>query len=164
MEPPAIVRDFALALGLPADSSLEAVIRGFEAAISFNRVLGLQFVAITSELAVVEFAMRDELIGHPQRRTLHGGVISASLDTVGGIAAMAALIERAATAAEVMGPLERFGTIDLRIDYLRPGTGERFRATAHPLRLGRTVAVTRMELADDDGSTVAVGTGTYIVG
>ncbi len=37
-------------------------------------------------------------------------------------------------------------------------------ATAYPMRAGNTVAVSRMELVDEAGEMVAVGTGTYIVG
>jgi uncharacterized protein (TIGR00369 family) len=50
------------------------------------------------------------------------------------------------------------------VDYLRPGFGRTFRATAYVLRVGRKVAVTRMELHDDQQTLVAVGTGAYIVG
>ena len=58
----------------------------------------------------------------------------------------------------------RFGTVDLRVDYLRPGVGERFTASGTVMRSGRRIAVTRMEFHNDEGTLVAVGTGTYIVG
>ena len=67
-------------------------------------------------------------------------------------------------AAERMSKLSKLGTIDLRIDYLRPGRGQRFTATAMPLRAGNKVAVIRMELHNDEGVLVAVGTGTYLCG
>ena len=62
---------------------------------------------------------------------------------------------------------ERFaitGTIDLRVDYLRPGLGKHFAATGSILRTGKKVSVTRMELHNDKGILIAVGTGTYVVG
>jgi uncharacterized protein (TIGR00369 family) len=55
------------------------------------------------------------------------------------------------------------GTIDLRIDYLRPGRGQWFAATGYILRIGNKVAVTRMELHNDDNKLIAVGTGAYTV-
>jgi len=58
---------------------------------------------------------------------------------------------------------ERFGTIDLRVDYLRPGVGKFFVATAYPLRTGNKVAVTRIELNNDENDLIAVGTGSYVV-
>jgi uncharacterized protein (TIGR00369 family) len=55
------------------------------------------------------------------------------------------------------------GTIDLRVDYLRPGLGRHFLATGYILRMGNRVAVTRMELANDEKRLIAVGTGAYLV-
>ena len=52
----------------------------------------------------------------------------------------------------------------MRIDYLRPGVGEWFDASATVLRTGSRVAATRMEFHNDEGTLVAVGTGTYMVG
>ena len=53
---------------------------------------------------------------------------------------------------------------DLRVDYLRPGRGQSFTATAVLLRSGNKVAVVRTELHSEDGTLVAVGTGTYLCG
>jgi uncharacterized protein (TIGR00369 family) len=57
----------------------------------------------------------------------------------------------------------KLGTIDLRIDYLRPATCPRFTATALTLRLGSRVASTRMEFADAQGRLLSTGAGAYIV-
>ncbi|WYB25258.1 thioesterase family protein [Gallaecimonas sp. GXIMD1310] len=73
-----------------------------------------------------------------------------------------------ATGAEVRFAMAdkfgRMGTIDMRVDYLRPGRGERFVATAEVIRAGNKVAVTRMELHNEKGDHIAFGTGTYLVG
>ena len=58
----------------------------------------------------------------------------------------------------------KLGTVDLRVDYLRPGLGGSFVAAGFKLRAGRRIAVTRMELHNDSGSLIAVGTGTYSIG
>jgi uncharacterized protein (TIGR00369 family) len=58
----------------------------------------------------------------------------------------------------------RLGTIDMRVDYLRPGIGEWFDASGTVIRTGKRVAVTRMEMRDDQDRLIAVGTGTYIIG
>ena len=66
----------------------------------------------------------------------------------------------------VQAMAERFakiGTIDMRIDYLRPGVGDHFIATGYVLRTGNKVAVTRMELHNNERQLIAVGTGAYVV-
>ena len=58
----------------------------------------------------------------------------------------------------------RVGTIDLRVDYLRPGLGDFFIGTGSIIRAGNKVTVVRMELHNNEEQMIAVGTGTYIVG
>lgn len=135
----------------------------FEEMIVFNQVLGLKIASITPERVMGRIAMRHELVGSPNR--LHGGVISASLDAMGGLAVMAAIGARHMDEAPAQR-LHRFGklgTIDLRIDYLRPGIGEHFELHAEVLRLGSRVATTRMEFRGADGKLLSTGAGAYIV-
>ncbi|MFV1969700.1 MAG: hotdog domain-containing protein [Acidimicrobiia bacterium] len=54
-------------------------------------------------------------------------------------------------------------TTDLRTDFLRPGTGRELTTCAFPLRVGKRLVVTRMELHNETGDLIAVGTGTYVV-
>ncbi len=137
----------------------------FEQRIVFNRVLGLRIDAVSGDGVSGSIAMRPELIGHYGHHRLHGGVISAGLDAMGGLAVMAAIGARHLDEAPAQR-LQRFGklgTIDLRIDYLRPGIGERFELRAHVLRLGSRVATTRMEFHAADGTLLATGSAAYIV-
>ncbi len=137
--------------------------RIFEEAISFNQVLGLKITSIRPERVSGAIIMRPELVGSPNR--LHGGVISACLDALGGLAVMAAIGARHMDEAPSQR-LHRFGklgTIDLRIDYLRPGIGEHFTLNAEVLRLGSRVATTRMEFLGADGKLLSTGAGAYIV-
>jgi uncharacterized protein (TIGR00369 family) len=57
----------------------------------------------------------------------------------------------------------KLGTIDLRIDYLRPAIGEHFNLRAEVLRLGSRVASTRMEFLNADGKLLSSGAAAYIV-
>jgi uncharacterized protein (TIGR00369 family) len=144
--------------------SIEAEIgRTFEQMIPFNRVLGLKLHSLDPKAPQLKFDMRPELVGNPIRQILHGGVISATLDVVGGLAiALASLADKAEAT-----PLQKFpniGTIDLRIDYLRPGRGKYFIATGRVVRLGGRVAVVHMELVNDTGEQIATGSAAYIVG
>lgn len=144
--------------------SIEAELRRtFEQIIPFNRVLGLKIDSLDFKAPRLRFDMRPELVGNPVRQILHGGVISATLDVVGGLAIALASIGR--KAEEI--PARHFpdiGTIDLRVDYLRPGRGHHFLATGRVVRLGGRVAVAHMELVDDTGEQIATGSGAYIVG
>ena len=135
----------------------------FEEMIVFNQVLGLKITSIKPDRVAARIAMRHELVGSPNR--LHGGVISAGLDAMGGLAVMAAIGVRHMDEAP-MQRLHRFGklgTIDLRIDYLRPGIGDHFELRAEVLRLGSRVATTRMEFLGMDGKLLSTGAGAYIV-
>jgi uncharacterized protein (TIGR00369 family) len=71
---------------------------------------------------------------------------------------------KGATMEKMVERLTNMGTIDMRIDYIRPGKGSHFLATGHILRLGNKVAVTRTEFINDEGVLIAVGTSTYLVG
>ena len=145
-------------------ASIETEIgRTFEQMIPFNRVLGLKVDSLDSKTPRLRFEMRPELVGNPVRQILHGGVISATLDVVGGLAiALASLAKKTEETPARQFP--NIGTIDLRIDYLRPGRGKFFVATGRVVRLGGRVAVAHMELANDTGDQIATGSAAYIVG
>jgi uncharacterized protein (TIGR00369 family) len=138
----------------------------YERKIPFNKVLGLKIESLEMEDVRVKFEMKDAFIGNYVHGILHGGVISAVLDTTGGLTASLGVLQKMAgrTAEEIGKNLTKIGTIDLRIDYLRPGKGKYFVATGSIMRAGRRVSVTRMELYNDQNVLIAVGTGTYIVG
>ena len=137
----------------------------FEERIVFNRVLGLKILELRPDKVVGRIAMRPELVGHYSFNRLHGGVVSAGLDAMGGLAVMAAIGARHMDEAPAQR-LHRFGklgTIDLRIDYLRPAIGEHFELRAEVLRLGSRVASTRMEFLGAEGKLLSSGAGAYII-
>jgi uncharacterized protein (TIGR00369 family) len=137
----------------------------FEEKIVFNRVLGLRIVELRPERVVGRIAMRPELVGHYSFNRLHGGVISASLDAMGGLAVMAAIGARHMDEppAQRLHRFGKLGTIDLRIDYLRPAIGEQFELRAEVMRLGSRVASTRMEFLGAEGKLLSSGAGAYII-
>jgi uncharacterized protein (TIGR00369 family) len=137
----------------------------FEEKIVFNQVLGLKITSLHPEAVTGLITMKPDLVGHYAFNRLHGGVISASLDAMGGLAVMAAIGARHMDEAPAQR-LQRFGklgTIDLRIDYLRPGIGEYFDLHAEVLRLGSRVASTRMEFRGVDGKLLSTASGAYII-
>lgn len=137
----------------------------FNQKIPFNRVLGLRVHSLDYDQPALRFDMRPELVGNFMRGSLHGGVISSVIDVTGGMAAFLGIQHKMRDEA-LERKLERFaklGTIDLRVDYLRPGFGAWFEATGFILRTGNKVAVTRIELKNDQDELIATGTGAYVV-
>ena len=137
----------------------------FEDKIEFNRVLGLKITSLKPQRATGRIVMKRDLVGHYSFNRVHGGVISAGLDAMGGLAVMAAIGARHMdeSPAQRLHRFSKLGTIDLRIDYLRPGISEHFDLHAEVIRLGSRVASTRMEFFGADGKLLASGAGAYIV-
>jgi len=143
----------------------QAVRQMFER-IPFNQALGIELDEVSTSQVVMHLPMKPELVGNFVHGILHGGVIASLLDVAGGAMAMLGAFDkhRHLTTQERAVRLSRLGTIDLRIDYLRPGRGSRFSASAMLLRSGNKVAVVRSELHNELGTLIAVGTGTYLCG
>ena len=137
----------------------------FEDMIVFNRTLGLKITQVAPTQVKGRIEMRHELIGHPAYNRIHGGVISAALDAMGGLAVMAAIGARHMdeSPAQRLQRFAKLGTIDLRVDYLRPGIGEWFALRAEVMRLGSRVASTRMEFLGADGQLLSTGSAAYLV-
>ncbi len=137
-----------------------------ERKIPFNKFIGLRLEFVNLQTVRARFDIRDEFIGNPLHGILHGGVISSVLDATGGITASLGILKRALRdpVTDIEGRLTKVGTIDLRVDYLRPGRGKYFISTGTTMRTGRKVTVVRMEMKNDQDHLIAVGTGTYIVG
>lgn len=143
----------------------QALVELFEQRITFNTVLGLKIESVQPGDVRASFAMRPELVGHHAYGRLHGGVISATLDAMGGLALMVAIAERhpADNTLQVMHRFIKMGTIDLRVDYLRPGLGQRFIASAEVTRLGGRIGSTQMRLLNEEGALLATAAAAYVV-
>lgn len=147
-------------------SRLESMLREmFEHRICFNELLGLRLGTFDPLAPSLNFAMRPDLIGHYLHGRLHGGVISAALDTVAGLAVTVAISEKYAseTAEQVALRFGRVGTIDLRVDYLHQGIGKKFTATGRITRLGGRIASAQMTLENESGLLIATGGASYVI-
>ncbi len=137
----------------------------FNERIPFNKTLGLHVESLSHDQATMSLMMRDELMGHFERKMLHGGVIATAIDVAGGLAALMGVHHKIKDEPlkTKIAMMKKLSTIDVRVDYLRPGTGNKFFVTAHVLRTGSKIAVTRIELKNEEDQLIAVGTGSYIV-
>ena len=137
----------------------------FEHRLRFNEVLGLRVESFAPDAPSLAFDMRPELIGHYLYGRLHGGVIAAVLDTVGGFAVTVAIAEKfcGESAEQVGHRFGRSGSIDLRTDFLHQGIGKKFIATGRITRLGGRIASVQMTLENEAGLLIATGGGAYVV-
>ncbi|GIU03508.1 thioesterase family protein [Shewanella glacialipiscicola] len=145
---------------------LKRVADVFDKHVPFHNLLGLEIKRYDINGVEVVVNMKPELIGNIHQQILHGGVTATILDVVGGLTAFAGLVASGEdwSIEELQQRLQTLGTIDMRVDYLRPGRGVTFTGTGSVIRAGNRVSVCRMELHNEQGTHIAFGTGTYMVG
>ena len=126
----------------------------FISALPHARALGMEIVDIRDGEAVVRMPYNQRLIGDPETKVVHGGAVSALMDTCCGAAVMAH--------PEALGST---ATIDLRIDYMRSATpGQAITTTATCYHVTKSVAFVRAVAVDDDKDwPVASATGAFTV-
>jgi uncharacterized protein (TIGR00369 family) len=128
------------------------IARQFIEAIPFSQALGLTLDEISYGRAVISMPYNEALVGDPTSRVMHGGAVSALMDSCGGAAVVCHPESGGATA-----------TIDLRIDYMRGATpGQSITAEAICYHVTRSVAFVRATAFDDDRNRpVASATGAF---
>lgn len=126
----------------------------FIQAIPHCNALNMKITEIGAGKASMELPYDARIVGDPETGVLHGGAVSALMDTCCGAAAMCHPSSPAGTA-----------TIDLRIDYMRAATpGQTVRTTAECYRVTKSVAFVRATATDDDvDRPVATATGAFTV-
>ena len=133
---------------------LVLVKRFFEELIPFNRHLGMVLEDLRPGRVQIRIPFQDHFIGNPEMPALHGGVISALLDTAGG-----------ASVWSQAGVGDRVSTVDLRVDYLRPGRSEDIIGVGEVVRIGNRVGVSSLRAfhPDSEDKPIAAGMGVYNV-
>ncbi|WP_339762640.1 PaaI family thioesterase [uncultured Sulfitobacter sp.] len=126
----------------------------FIAALPFSEALNMSLEDLGDGVAVISMPYDSKLVGDPRTGVIHGGAVSALMDTCCGAAVMSHPSSPGGTA-----------TIDLRIEYLRAAKpGQKITTRAECYHVTRSVAFVRATAQDEeDGSPVATATGSFVV-
>jgi len=124
--------------------------------VAYARALGLRLVALTATGCEMAVPYADHLIGDPDTGVIHGGVVTALLDNVSGLAAFPQGSDQRVAVA----------TLDMRIDYLAAAQpGREIHARADCYRRTQDVAFVRAcAFHESAEEPIAVCNATFMVG
>ncbi len=145
------------------------IIEEFINTLPFNQLVGLQVSEDDEGNVAVGFENRDALSGNPLLKPLHGGMIATAMDVAGALPVLKAAAERQLSKDIQPDELNLKGlgracTIDLKIDYLRPGKGKYFTCKGMLRHEATQLLFTDMELVNEKGTLIARATGAYMLG
>lgn len=120
--------------------------------VPYAKALGFELTGLERGRATAIAPYNEAFIGDPETGVIHGGVITALLDNICGVAVVSALKTIRSTA-----------TLDLRIDYMRPAEpGRDIIGEAECYHVTRTVAFVRAwAYHDNKDRVIATGTGAF---
>lgn len=122
--------------------------------IPLHKWWGIKLIDIEDGFAKMLVPFREEFVGDPRRRSIHGGVLATAMDSVGGAAGITTLTSHK----------DKISTIDIRVDYLQRGRPEDFFVEGKITRSGNRIIVTTMwAYHKDKNDLIAEGKGVYNV-
>lgn len=121
------------------------------------------YMRVVDEQLQLYTEMQPHLVGNMHFQILHGGVTATILDTIGGALAIAELFHKTPSHErdKIAHKASRLATLDMRVDYISPGRGAYFIATAEAVRIGRKSSTIRMNLHNDQQKLVATAIASY---
>ena len=124
-----------------------------EQKVPFNRLLQVKIIDLHKGFCRVKIPWNPDLLGDPDRKAVHGGVLASILDVAGGTAAMTELEHK-----------QRLSTLNLRVDYLKPGPPENLICDAFVVHKGNKVCHVSMKLfPEGKEESIALGQAIYSV-
>ena len=117
----------------------------------FMRHLGMEFVEADEGYAKLVMRYQKENSTYPD--ALHGGAISALIDTTGAMSAW--------TTAEIMTPRYFGSTVGINVNYLSAAIGEDIFAEGRVLKRGKEIIYSDVRVTNGEGKLLAQGTVVY---
>ena len=117
----------------------------------FRKWLGVEYEVMEDGRAVLGMPVRDEM--RNPRGVVQGGAVAALLD-VG--------MSTAASGGNYQTRKRALVTLEMKINYLAPATGDRLTCTSEVVNAGSRTVVVRSEIVTDQGKVCAVGLGTFM--
>ena len=150
-----------------AEFELDAIKEYYLELIPFNKVLGIDIDDLDYETsqAVTSFNMTKDLIGNSIAGILHGGVTASVIDLTGGLSALISCLKlnEDKPIDVIKKKVTSSATIDMRVDYLRPGKGRSFKCKSRVIRAGSRIVVAKIDLYNEIKTRIATGTATYLI-
>ncbi len=126
-----------------------------EQKIPMAKFIGVKVLEIDEGYVKLLFPYREEFIGDPRSKRLHGGYTATAVDLAGGVAAMTYMTSQEDDVA----------TLDMRIDYIRPGKAKEIIAEGRVISKRRRSIVTDMKIYHPDAAdkVIAEGRGVFSI-
>ena len=119
-----------------------------------THALGFVYEGVEGDRIRLRTPWREDLVGDPETGVFAGGLVTAMLDHVGGLAVWTKL-----------GRYQPIATLDLRVDYMRPARPRvDLLSEARCYRVTRTIGFVRAwAFEDDPADPVAASQATYVI-
>ena len=133
--------------------------------VPFHKVINQKVIKLDTDSCEIGLTKTQDLVIDNVTKRLHGGVIASILDNTGALLAIINFIEyfESKDRNYIIKQSEKAGTLDLNIQYLRPGIGEKFLCIGSVVRRSKRLVVAKMELKNQTGNMVAMATGKYMI-
>lgn len=130
------------------------IAREIASILPFSKALGMEVRRIESGVAEIAMPYDPRIVGDPETGVVHGGAVSALMDSCCGAAVV--------SHPDVFKPS---ATLDLRIDYMRSAAPEQtIVAHGECYHVTKTIAFVRARAVDDNADMpVATATGLFTV-
>mgnify|MGYP002631997177 CR=1 FL=1 len=142
-----------LVAGSPEPAIALDIIKQFGGEIPFLKALSTTVDFLDRGRCGLSLPWGENLVGDASTGTVHGGVITTLLDSASGMAVFS-----------VVPRLMQIATLDLRIDYLRPGAPHiDIKAEADCYRISKNVAFVRGRAFQDGDREIASSLATFML-
>ena len=137
-----------------ASSTLVSLLPQLASGAAHTHALGFAYDGLEGDRVRIRVPWREDLVGDPDTGVLAGGLVTALLDHVGGLAVWIALDR-----------FEPIATLDLRVDYMRAAEpGRDLIAEARCYRLTHSIAFVRAwAFEDGPDDPVAAAQAAYML-